>query len=59
MEFQVTVTVPKLIYDIYMAAAQEIKACTIEQVMSGALQAYAQYLYEDMCAKGELEAVPE
>ncbi len=51
----VTVSVPKLIYDIYARAAQKLKGYSVEDVLSGALQAYAQYLFEEMVANGELQ----
>ena len=54
MEVKATVTVPQMIYDIYVAAARDLGNYTVEQVMSSALHAYAQYLYEEMKANGEL-----
>lgn len=54
MQIDVTVTVPKLIYDIYANAAETLGNCSTAQVMSGALQAYAQFLFEEMQANGEL-----
>ena len=54
MEVKETVTVPQMIYDIYVAAARDLGNYTVEQVMSSALHAYAQYLYEEMKANGEL-----
>lgn len=54
MEVSVTVTVPKLIYDIYAGAAKDLGDYSVERVMSSALHAYAQYLFEEMMANGEL-----
>ncbi len=54
MNIQATVTVPKLIYDIYATAAAEMEGYSVEDVMSAALHTYAQYLYEDMKASGQL-----
>ncbi len=54
MEIQATVTVPRFTYDIYAAAAEELKDYTVEQVMSSALHAYAQYLYEEMRNSSQL-----
>ncbi len=54
MEMQVKLKVPKLIYDIYLSAAEQLDGYTVEQVMSSALHAYAQCLYEEMVADGEL-----
>lgn len=54
MEVKATVTVPQLIYDIYAEAAKNLGNYTVEQVMSSALHAYAQYLFEEMKASGEL-----
>lgn len=54
LDIKITEEVPQLIYDIYAAAAKELKGYTTEQVMSAALQAYAQYLFEEMRANGEL-----
>ncbi len=53
MEILATVQVPKLIYEIYALAAEELEGYTVEQVMSSALCAYARYLYDDMRANGE------
>ncbi len=54
MDIGTTVIVPKFIYDIYANAAKRLGDYTTEQVMSGALQAYAQYLVDEMRANGEL-----
>lgn len=54
MGVKATVEVPQLIYDIYATAAKELGDYTPERAMSAALQAYAQYLFEEMVAKGEL-----
>ena len=54
MDVKVTVTVPQLICDIYADAAKNLGNYTVEQVMSSALHAYAQYLFEEMKASGEL-----
>ena len=51
----VTVSMPKLIYDIYAEAAKKLEGYTVENVLSGALQAYAQYLFEEMVENGELQ----
>ena len=61
MNIDVTVSVPKLIYDIYADAAKKLGTYTVEQVMSSALHAYAQYLFEEMMSNSELpeETVPE
>lgn len=54
MDIKATIEAPQFIYDIYAAAAaKELKDYTTEQVMSGALHAYAQYLFDDMKASGE------
>ena len=54
MERKVTIEVPDFIYEIYAAAAEKLDGYTTEQVMSGALGAYAQYLFEEMAKNGEL-----
>lgn len=48
----VTVSVPKLIYDIYADAAKRLKGYSVEDVLAAALQAYAQYLFDEMTAAG-------
>ena len=55
MMIDVTVPVPKPIYDLYAAAARKLTGYSVEEVMSGALQAYAQYLFDEMMASGELQ----
>ena len=57
---KVTVTVPDLIYDIYADAAKNLtnEGYTIELVMSAALQAYAQYLFEELIADGTITEEP-
>ena len=55
MEVEVTVKIPQIIYDIYAAAAKDIGNYSVEQVMSSALLAYAQHLYEEMLAGGQLK----
>ena len=54
MDVKVTVEIPQVIYDIYANAAKELKDYTVEQVISGALQAYAQLIFNDMRERGEL-----
>ena len=54
MDVKATITVPKIIYDIYADAAKRLGDYSVEQVMSSALHAYAQYLFEEMQASGEL-----
>ena len=54
MNVKVTVELPRFIYDIYADAARELDKYTVEQVMSGALQAYAQLIFNDLKEKGEL-----
>ena len=54
MNIGVMVMVPRFIYDIYADAAKALGDCGVDRVMAGALQAYAQYLFEDMQAKGEM-----
>ncbi len=56
MDVEATVRVPQLIYDIYAEAARALENCTAEQVMADTLIAYTQLLFEDMAAKGELQA---
>ena len=55
MEIKVTVTVSQFIYDIYTDAAKNLGDYTVERVMSSALHAYAQYLFEEMSITGELK----
>lgn len=60
MEIEVTVKVPDFIYSIYVDAAKFLGGCTTEAAMSAALQGYAQYIFEEMQASGELaEDMPE
>lgn len=54
MEIETRVTVPKPIYDIYSEAAKFLGDHSVEQVMSAALEAYAQHLFQEMMANGEL-----
>ncbi len=54
MEIEVQVRVQKLIYDIYWDAAKDLGNYSVEQVMSSALTAYAQYLFQEMMSNGEL-----
>ena len=54
MYVETVVSVPKLIYDIYLEAATELGNCSVEQVMSSALHAYAKFLFDEMMANGEL-----
>ena len=54
MDIGITVLVPRFIYDIYANAAKRLGNYTTVQVMSSALQAYAQNLAEEMHANGEL-----
>lgn len=53
MMIDVTISVPKPIYDIYVAAAQKLTGYSVTEAMAGALQAYAQYLFDEMMANGE------
>lgn len=55
MEIETRVTVPKPIYDIYSEAAKFLGDLSVEQVMSAALQAYAQHLFQEMLSNGELK----
>ena len=54
MEIEARVMIPKPIYDIYAAAAKFLGDHSVEQVMSAALQAYAQHLFQEMLSNGEL-----
>ena len=54
MDIGTTVLVPRFIYDIYAKAAKILGNYTTEQVMSSALQAYAQNLAAEMRANGKL-----
>ena len=54
MEIDVNVRVPKFIYDIYVDASKDIGKYSVEQVMSSALVAYAQYLFQEMISNGDL-----
>ena len=54
MEIETRVFVPKPIYDLYAEAAKFLGDLSTEQVMSAALQAYAQHLFQDMLSSGEL-----
>ena len=51
----VKLSIPKPIYDIYANAAKGLKGYSVEDILSAALQAYAQYLFDEMHAKGELD----
>lgn len=51
----VTVSLPVPIYEIYADAAKRLKVFSVEEVLAGALQAYAQYLFEEMMRNGELQ----
>ena len=55
MEVEVTVRVPQLIYDIYADAAKNLGISDVEHIMSSALLAYAQHLFEEMLENGELQ----
>lgn len=55
MMIDVTVSVPIPIYDIYANAAKKLTGYTVSEVMSGALEAYAQYLFNEMMSQGELQ----
>ncbi len=55
MMINVTVSLPTTIFDIYARAANKLKDYSVEQVLSAALHAYAQYLFNEMVANGELE----
>lgn len=55
MMIDITVSVPKPIYDIYANAAKKLKGYSVAEVMSGALQAYAQYLFDEMMKSGEFQ----
>lgn len=55
MDIEVTVKIPHLIYNIYADAAKDLGDYSVEQVMSCALQAYAQHLLEEMLTNGEVE----
>lgn len=54
MMIDITVSVPKPIYDIYADAAKRLKGYSVEEVISASLQAYAQYLFDEMMETGEL-----
>lgn len=58
---EVTLTVPQFIYDIYAEAAKDLidSGYTIERVMSVALHAYAQHLFEEMIADGTINEASE
>lgn len=53
---EVKLVIPQVIYDIYADAAKNLSdsGYTIEQVMSAALHAYAQHLFEEMIADGTI-----
>ena len=53
MMVDVKLSVPKPIYGIYADAAKRLRGYSVEDVLSAALQAYAQYLLDEMMAKGE------
>lgn len=55
MDIEITVKIPQFIYNIYEAAAKDLGDLPVERVMSCALHAYAQHLYEEMLASGELQ----
>lgn len=55
MDIKVTVKVPQFICNIYEAAAKDLGDFSVENVMSCALHAYAQHLFEEMLADGELK----
>ena len=55
MEVEVTVRVPQFIYDIYADAAKDLGTSDVARIMSGALRAYAQCLFEEMLKNGELQ----
>lgn len=55
MDIEVTVKIPQFIYNIYANAAKDLGNYSVERVMSCALHAYAQHLFEEMLANGELQ----
>ena len=55
MDIEVVVKIPEFIYDIYANAAKDIGDTSVEWVMSCALHAYAQHLFEEMLANGEIQ----
>ena len=55
MDIDITVTVPQFIYNIYADAAKDLGNYSVAQVMSCALQAYAQHLFAEMQEDGELQ----
>ena len=54
MVIYATVSVPETIYNIYEEAAKRLGNSNVEAVLSGALQAYAQYLFEEMRSSDEI-----
>lgn len=54
MDIVTYIQVPSFIYNIYSNAAEIIGNCTTEDVLSYALTAYANYLFEDMVNNGEI-----
>ena len=51
----VKLSIPQPIYDIYADAAKRLKGYAVEDVLSAALQAYAQFLFDEMRDNGELD----
>ena len=51
----ITIVVPDFIYDIYEDAANALGDISLPEVMSAALQAYAQFLFEEMRDDGLVE----
>lgn len=47
----VTIVIPDFIYSIYEDAAKALGDITLPEVMCAALQAYAQFLFEEMRAE--------
>lgn len=54
MDIEISISLPKLIYDIYADAAKKLGNYSTAQVLSSALVAYARYLFDEMQEQGEL-----
>lgn len=51
----VTISLPEPVYNIYKYAAKSMNNCSVEEMVSVALQAYAQYIFEEMVENGEIK----
>lgn len=58
MNVNVTISVPHFVYDLYEDVAKRLGDCTTAEAMASALQAYAQFLVEEMFRSGELSSKP-